>query len=93
MAKKSGNSGKLLGAVATTVAVFVARKLVTAVWTRVTGKVPPTDPADPSVSVGEALGWAAAAGITIEAARLFATRATTKREPVAADAEVAAEAG
>jgi hypothetical protein len=90
MAKKSGGAaGKLVGAIATTLAVFLARKLVTAAWTRVTGKVPPTDPTDPSVSIGEALGWAAAAGITVEAARLFATRATVKRAPVEAEAELA----
>lgn len=94
MAKKSGGtSGKLVAALATTGAVFVARKVVTALWTRTTGKVPPTDPADPEVTIVEALGWAAVAGITVEAARLFASRATTRKVPAASDAADAAEAG
>jgi hypothetical protein len=93
VAKKSGgNSHKIIAAIATTAAVFVARKLVTALWTRFTGKVPPTDPADPQVSVGEALGWAAAAGITVEAARVFAARATTPKAP-SAEAEPSPDAG
>jgi len=81
MAKqKSGDgSGKLLTTVATTAAVFVARKLVTAGWTRATGKTPPTDPSDPHIGVGEALVWAAIVGGTIEATRLFTARATTHR--------------
>lgn len=91
MAKNSGGAtGKLVAALATTAAVFVARKVVTTLWTRATGKVPPTDPADPDVTIAEALGWAAVAGITVEAARLFATRATTRRAP--ADDPDAAEA-
>ncbi len=86
--KKDGSSGQLVGALATMGAVFLARKVVTIIWTRTTGKVPPTDPADPSVSLAEALGWAVIAGITVEAARLFATRATVRRGlPDAADAE------
>jgi Protein of unknown function (DUF4235) len=81
MSKKKGSdsSGKLVAALATTGAVFIARKLVTVIWTRTTGKVPPTDPADPTVSILQALSWAAIAGVTIEAARVFATRATARR--------------
>jgi hypothetical protein len=60
-------------------------------WTRTTGKMPPTDPADPEVTIAEALGWAAVAGITVEAARLFATRATAHRAAPASDSENAAE--
>jgi hypothetical protein len=85
MAKKSGGSGgRLVGALVTTAAVWAARKVVTIAWTRTTGKVPPTDPADPAVTIAEALAWAAVAGVTIEAARLFATRATAHREVPAA---------
>jgi hypothetical protein len=69
---------------ATAIAMFLARKAVTMGWTRTTGKVPPTDPADPSVSLLEALSWAVIAGITVEAARLFATRATMRHQPVGA---------
>ncbi len=94
MSKKGGGSagrggtGTRMGAVlATTGAVYLARKLITMAWTRVTGKAPPTDPADPAVSLAEALSWAVVAGITVEAARLFATRATMPRPAPGADTE------
>jgi hypothetical protein len=77
MGKKDG--GKLVATIATAGAVFVARKLVTVAWTRATGKVPPTDPSDPAVRLGEAAAWAVVVGITVEMARLFASRATARR--------------
>jgi hypothetical protein len=78
--KKSGDQkGALLGALATTAAVWVVRKVITAGWTRATGKVPPTDPSDPKVGIIETLGWAVIAGASIEATRLFAARATSRR--------------
>jgi hypothetical protein len=80
-AKKSGDQkgGALVGALATTAAVWLVRKVITAAWTRTTGKVPPTDPSDPKVSVIETLGWAVIAGASIEATRLLAARATARR--------------
>jgi hypothetical protein len=79
MSKKSGgSSSRLVGTLATTGAVMLARKVVTLAWTRTTGKQPPTDPADPAVSVLQALSWAVIAGITVEAARVFATRVTAR---------------
>jgi len=77
--KRSDSNGKLVAALATTGAVFLARKVVTIAWTRTTGKQPPTDASDPAVSILQALSWAAIAGVTIEAARVFATRATARR--------------
>ena len=92
MTKNSGGAGgKLVAMLATTAAVYAARKVITALWTRTTGKMPPTDPADPEVTIVEALGWAAVAGITVEAARLFATRATAHRAAPASDSDNAAE--
>jgi hypothetical protein len=85
MSRNGGESGgkgagaKLIGALATAGTVFLARKLATVAWTRATGKVPPTDPADPAVRLGEAAAWAVVVGITVEMARLFASRATTRR--------------
>jgi hypothetical protein len=85
MSKKHGEAdgkgpgGKLVVTLASAGAVFLARKLATAAWTRTTGKTPPTDPADPTVRVGEAVGWAVVVGITVEIARLFATRVTARR--------------
>ena len=40
--KRSDSSGKLVAALATTGAVFIARKVITTVWTRTTGHQPPT---------------------------------------------------
>lgn len=86
MAKKSGDQkGALAGALATAAAVWLVRKALTAGWTRATGKVPPTDPSDPKVGVLEVLGWAVVAGASIEATRLLAARATSRRAHAAAD--------
>lgn len=84
--KRSDSSGKMVAALATTGAVFIARKVITTVWTRTTGHQPPTDPADPAVSFLEALSWAVIAGVTIEAARVFVTRATARRPQPVTDA-------
>lgn len=92
MGKKSGGGGgRLVGSLVTAGAVFASRKVLTAAWTRATGKVPPTDPADPSVSIAEALTWAVIVGVTVEVTRLFATRITARRTLPTAEAEVAEE--
>jgi hypothetical protein len=80
MADKRGDGGtKAVGAVAAFAAAFAARKLITAAWTRLTGKEPPSDPQDPQVSIGEAVSWAVIMGAGIETARLLAGRAATRR--------------
>jgi uncharacterized membrane protein len=48
-------------------------------WKRVTGKEPPSNPEDPEVALGEAIGWAVAMGVAMSTARLLATRLTAKR--------------
>lgn len=70
---------KAVSAVAAMAAAFVTRKLITFAWTKITGKEPPTHPEDPQVALAEALGWAALTGVTVEAARLLATRAAVRR--------------
>jgi Protein of unknown function (DUF4235) len=82
---------KITSAVAAMAAAFIARKLITFAWTRVTGKEPPTHPEDPQVALTQALGWSVLTGVTVEAARLLATRAAARRtysgpesEPVSA---------
>ena len=82
---------KVVSAVAAMAAAFVARKLVTFVWTKAVGKEPPTHPEDPQVALYEALGWSVLTGVSVEAARLLATRAAARktysgpeREPVVA---------
>ena len=90
MSDKRGDGGsKALGTLAAFAAAFAARKLITIAWTKITGKEPPSDPQDPQVSIGEALSWAVVMGVTIEAARLLAARAATRRlrRPPAPDAE------
>jgi hypothetical protein len=77
--KKADIGTKAVSAVAAMAAAFAARKLVTFAWTKAIGKEPPTHPEDPQVALGEALGWAALTGVTVEAARLLATRAAVRR--------------
>jgi hypothetical protein len=74
-----GLTGRLLGTLAAMGAAFFARKLITFAWTRATGKKPPVHPEDPQVGLGEALTWAILTGVGVEAARLIATRAMTRR--------------
>jgi hypothetical protein len=70
---------RVAGMAAAFAAAFVARKLITFVWTKATGKKPPVSPEDPEVGIKEALGWAVVTGVGLEAARLLATRAATKQ--------------
>jgi lysylphosphatidylglycerol synthetase-like protein (DUF2156 family) len=70
---------KVVSAVAAMAAAFIARKLITYAWTKATGKEPPTHPEDPQVALAEALGWSVLTGISVEAARLLATRAAARR--------------
>jgi hypothetical protein len=78
---------KVVSAGAAMAAAFVARKLVTFAWTKVTGKEPPTHPEDPQVALTEALTWSMLTGITVEAARLLATRAAARRTYSGPDGE------
>ncbi len=66
-------------AMAALAAAWVARKVITFGWTKVTGKEPPGNPEDPHVGVAEALSWAVILGVSIESARLLATRAATRK--------------
>lgn len=77
--KRGDGATKAVGAVAAFAAAFAARKLITFAWTKVTGKEPPSDPQDPQVGIGEALGWAVVMGVSIETARLLAGRFATRR--------------
>ena len=80
---------KVVSAVAAMAAAFVARKVITFAWTKTTGKEPPTHPEDPQVALIEALGWSVLTGITVEAARLLATRAAARRTYSGPDRELA----
>lgn len=58
----------------TVLAGLAARKALTTSWKVATGKEPPQNPADPDVSIGEALAWATVSGIAIGVARMLASR-------------------
>jgi hypothetical protein len=79
MSHTRGNgAAKAAGVLASLAAGFGTRKLVTAIWKKVTGREPPSDPHDPHVSLGEALSWAVVLGVAMETAKLVATRAATR---------------
>ena len=71
----SGSKVWSVMALASTVgAGIAARKAMTTSWKVATGKEPPQNPADPDVSIGEALAWAMVSGLTIGVARMLASR-------------------
>jgi hypothetical protein len=87
MVKKPDIASKqLVTTVAVTGGVFLLRKLLATAWTKVTGKVPPTDFTDPDVTLPEALAFAVVTGLIVEAARFALVRLTMQR-PAAAEAE------
>ena len=80
---ESGGGGdsaasKVVAVAAAFAAAFIARKVLTFGWTKVTGKEPPSDQ-DPDAGWGEALGWAVVIGVGIQAARMVATRTVSRR--------------
>jgi hypothetical protein len=77
--KRGDGATKALGAAAAFVAAFVARKVITVGWKRLTGKEPPSDPQDPRVGTGEAVGYAVLMGVVMGATRVLAIRAATAR--------------
>ena len=80
--KDSGSNTRLITTIATTGGVFLLRKVLATAWTKITGKVPPTDLTDPKVTLPEALAWAVATGVVVEAARFVIVR-STMRKPLA----------
>ncbi len=83
---------RVVSTVAAMAAAFVARKVITVAWTKATGKEPPTHPEDPQVALSEALSWSMLTGVTVEAARLLATRAAARRSHAGPDCEPASAA-
>jgi hypothetical protein len=84
MGKNKGKKGdssnaRLVTTIAVTGGVFLLRKLLGTAWTKVTGKVPPTDLTDPKVTLPEALAWSIATGIVVETARFAIVRSTMRK--------------
>ena len=86
--KKDGSSNaRLVTTVAMTGGVFLLRKLLATAWTKITGKVPPTDLTDPKVTLPEALAWSIATGIVVETARFAIVRSTMRKPRLDTEAE------
>jgi hypothetical protein len=77
--KDDSSNARLVTTVAMTGGVFLLRKLLATAWTKITGKVPPTDLTDPKVTLPEALAWSIATGIVVETARFAIVRFTVRK--------------
>jgi hypothetical protein len=84
--QRGSAASRAVSALAAAGAAFAVKKLLTVGWKTVTGKEPPDHPEDPEVALSEALIWGVVLGATVGAARLLATRATTRR-PSEADGD------
>ena len=74
MASDNSRVWTIMSLVAGLGAAAVTRKLLDHSWKAASGKNPPENPADPDVSIGEAVMWAAVSGTLIGVARMLATR-------------------
>jgi hypothetical protein len=84
--QRGSAASRAMSALAGAGAAFAVRKLLVFGWKTVTGKEPPEHPEDPQVALTEALIWGITLGAAVGAARLLATRATTRR-PSEADGD------
>ena len=62
-------------------AAALTRKLLDHSWKAASGKNPPENPADPDVSIGEAVLWAAITGAAVATADRSAARTASRRSP------------
>lgn len=75
MADSSAKLGwKVYAGLAGAAGAYAARKALTLVWEKATGKTPPANPEHPDVTWAEAAGWAVVSGVAVALARLAATR-------------------
>ena len=85
--KDGGSNTRMVGTMALTGGVFLLRKVLATAWTKITGKVPPTDLTDPRVTLWEALAWSIATGIVVETLRFYVVRSMMKKPLAESDAE------
>lgn len=72
---ESGTLGyKVVATLSSVLGAYLARKLLTFVWQKVTGREPPANPEHPAVTWPEAITWAVASGSVVGVARLVAQR-------------------
>lgn len=70
---------KVVGVTSGLLAVTVSKKALEATWRKThDGADPPRNPAAPGTTWTEALTWAAASGVALAAARLFASRGAAR---------------
>ena len=65
---------KVVGTLTGVGAGIATKSLLKLVWRRLRGGDPPTNPAAPGTSWGEALAWAASTGVAVAVTRLVAQR-------------------
>ena len=85
--KDGGSNSRLVTTIAMTGGVFLLRKLMATAWTKVTGRVPPTDLTDPKITLPEVLAWSIGTGLVVETARFFIVRSTMKKALPESEAE------
>ena len=78
--KKASAGSRIVTGLVGAGAGFVARKLLSFAWTKITGKEPPEHPEDPQVRLSEALIWGIILGAGVHTARMLATRATNRNQ-------------
>ncbi len=78
-AKGGDYSSKAINALVATAAAFIARKAISFVWTKATGRQPPETAEDPQVAIGEAVAWALVVGAGVGVARVLAVRLAASR--------------
>jgi Protein of unknown function (DUF4235) len=74
MASDSSRVWTILSLVAGLGAAALTRILLNRSWKVAAGKNPPENPADPDVSLGEAVVWASVTGAAVALARMLAQR-------------------
>jgi hypothetical protein len=74
MASDSSKVWTVMSLVAGLGAAALTRKLLDHSWKAAAGKNPPENPADPDVSIGEAVMWASVTGAAVALARMLAQR-------------------
>ena len=74
MASDNSKIWSVMSLVAGLGAAAVTRKVLDTSWKAASGRTPPENPADPDVSIAEAMGWASLTGAAVALARMLAQR-------------------